>query len=175
MSTSEAVQQLLDRRSIEDVLILYSHCVDAQQVDRLVDEVYAPDGVDDHGQGDVVGREALRAWFEEVLGHLAASAHNITNLSIEIEGDRATARSNLTAWVWTKAKRDGNPLRPADYVILLAYVDTLRRYPTGWRIQRRELQPNGESIIALGELPRTQKGAHALADRLGKASKPACR
>lgn len=111
MSTSEAVQQLLDRRSIEDVLILYSHCVDAQQVDRLVDEVYAPDGVDDHGQGDVVGREALRAWFEEVLGHLAASAQ----------------------------------------------------------------QPNGESIIGLGELPRTQKGAHALADRLGKASKPACR
>lgn len=167
MSTGEAVRQLLDRQAVEDVLILYSHCIDTRQVDRLVDEVYAPEGVDDHGEGDVVGREALREWFEEVLGHLAASAHNITNLSIEIDGDTATARSNLTAWVWTRAKHDGKPLRPADYVIVLAYVDTLRRRPAGWRIERRELQPNGESIIGLGELPQTQKGAHALADRLG--------
>jgi hypothetical protein len=166
MSTTEAVQQLLDRRAIEDVLNLYSYCVDTQQVDRLVDEVYAPDGVDDHGEGDVVGRDALQAWFEEVLSHLAASAHNITNVSIELDGDSATARSNLTAWVWTKAKRDGNPLRPADYVIVLTYVDTLRRSESGWRIQRRELEPNGESIIGVGELPGTQKGAHALAGRL---------
>jgi ketosteroid isomerase-like protein len=160
------IQRLLDRQAIEEVLTLYSHCIDTRDVDRLVEEVYAPDGVDDHGEGDVVGREALRAWFEEVLGHLAASAHNITNLQIEVDGDTATARSNLTAWVWTKAKHDGNPLRPADYVIVLAYVDTLQRYPVGWRIRRRELEPNGESIIGLGELPRTQTGAHALADRL---------
>ena len=165
MSIENDVRELLDRQRIADVLHRYCYLVDVQDLDRMVEEVFAPDGSDDHGEGPVVGREAIRDWFVVNTANIAGNAHNISNVMIELDGDHATMRSTVTSWTWTRANSNGDPLRPADYVLVLNYVDRLSRHPEGWRIDRRVLVSNGESVVGLGSLPGTQRGIHALAKK----------
>jgi hypothetical protein len=164
-SLEQAVRELLDRQAIVDVLHRYCHLVDVQQLDRMVEEVFAPDGSDDHGEGPVVGRRAIRDWFVDNTANIAGNAHNISNVMIELDGDRATMRSTVTSWTWTREHSGAGALRPADYVLVLNYVDELSRYPEGWRIDRRVLVSNGESVVGIGSLPPTQRGIHALASK----------
>lgn len=165
MSVEDQVRKLVDREAILEVLHRYCHLVDVQDLEGMVEEVFAPDGSDDHGEGPVVGRSAIRDWFLENTANIAGNAHNISNVVIDVDGDRATMRSTVTSWTWTRENSDGDPLRPADYVLVLNYVDELSRHPEGWRIDRRVLVTNGESVVGVGSLPRTQHGIHALASR----------
>ena len=66
MSLEDDVRYLIDRQAIVDVLHTYCHLVDTRQIDRMVEEVFAPDGSDDHGQGPVAGA-SIAAWFHEAM------------------------------------------------------------------------------------------------------------
>jgi hypothetical protein len=165
MTLEEQVRELVDRQAILDVLHRYCHLVDLQDLDAMVEEVFAPDGSDDHGEGPVVGRSAIRDWFVANTANIAGNAHSISNVVIDVDGDRATMRSTVTSWTWTRVKSNGDPLRPADYVLVVGYRDELRRHPEGWRIDRRVLVSNGESVVGLGSLPATQTGMNALAQK----------
>jgi hypothetical protein len=171
MSFEADVRRLVDHQAILDVLHRYCYLVDNQDLDRMVEEVFAPDGSDDHGEGPVFGREAIRDWFVGNTANIAGNAHNISNVVIDIDGDRATMRSTVTSWTWTRATADRGPLRPADYVLVVQYVDALSRYPEGWRIDTRVLYSNGESVIGIGSLPSTQTGMHALARKTEPAAR----
>ncbi len=169
MSLEAAVRELVDRQAILDVLHSYCYLVDTKDLDSMVEEVFAADGSDDHGEGPVVGREAIRDWFVTNIANLAGNSHNISNVMIELDGDHAKMRSTVTSWAWTRENSDGNPLRPADYVLVLNYVDELSRHPEGWRIDTRVLVAIGESVIGIGSMPATQSGVHALAKKSGAA------
>ena len=136
----------------------------------MVREVFSPGGSDDHGEGPVTGREEIAGWFREATANIAANAHNVSNITVEIDGDSARMQSRVTSWTWTMEHAEGGALRPADYVISVSYHDELTRYPEGWRIDRRVLVPHGSEtghhqVLGLGVLPETQKGIHALARR----------
>lgn len=170
MSLEEDVRYLIDRQAVVDVLHRYCQLVDAQDHEAMVREVFAPDGSDDHGEGPVRGREAIAAWFKEATANIAANAHNVSNVVVELDGDTARMQSRVTSWTWTLDNADGGPLRPADYVVSVSYHDELTRYAEGWRIDRRVLVPHGskpghQQVLGLGVLPPTQKGIHALAVR----------
>jgi hypothetical protein len=112
----------------------------------------------------VHGRQAIRDWFvEEGTSNLAATAHAITNVIVERDGDHARMRSLVTSWAWTRESTDAGGLRPADYALSVGYDDQLTKYPEGWRIDRRVVTSNGESIVAVGVVPQTQSHAHVLA------------
>jgi hypothetical protein len=164
------VRELADRAEIEALLHKLCLLVDSFELERLVNEVYAMDGSDDHGGGPVVGRTAIRAWYEDSTRNVAAMAHNISNLVVTIDGDRATAHSNVVAWIWTMANAPAGRMRNVDYALSLRYVDELSRYAEGWRVDRRALVPNVSKtgdpyLVAIGQLPSTQKGIHALSLR----------
>lgn len=163
VNIEESIRRLVDRQAILDVLYAYCDLVDRQELDEMVDRVFAENGSDDHGEGPVVGRTAIRDWFADAVSNIAANAHNVTNVMIEIEGDRATMRSTVTSWTWTRAGASPDPLRPCDYVLVLQYHDRLSRHPEGWRIDERVLVSNGVSPVGAGRLPETQKGIQALA------------
>lgn len=170
MALEDDVRYLVERQAIVDVLHRYCDLVDEQDHERMAAEVFAPDGSDDHGQGPVVGREAIAAWFVEATANIAANAHNVSNVVVEIDGDRARMRSRVTSWTWTMETLEAGPLRPADYVVSVRYHDELTRYPEGWRIDRRVLVPHGAergrpNVLGMGVLPGTQLGIHALARR----------
>lgn len=167
MELEDDVRWLVDRQRIVDLKHRWCHLVDSFQLERLVEETYAADGIDDHGEGPVQGRDAIRAWYEDSTRNVAAVAHNISNIVVEIDGDTARMRSNVITLTWTMASADGGPQRSIDYGLSLAYDDALSRYPEGWRFDRKVLVSNtskdgGSHVVAFGQLPETQRGIQAL-------------
>ncbi len=169
MASGKAMISLEDRREIEDVLVHLCYLIDTFQIERL-DEVYTEDGSDDHGGGPVVGWEAIKAWYADSTANVAAAAHNVTNLWVEPTEGGATARSSVTAWIWTMDGPVGEPMRPASYALSLRYFDTLVSGPSGWRVKSRVLVPNVSKtnvpyLVAVGKVPTTQSGIHSLSRR----------
>lgn len=162
------VRELVERQAIVDVLHRYCYLFDTQQLDELVEQVFAEEGSDDHGGGPVQGRPALREWFGQAATNIASSLHTVSNIIVDRDGEGATMRSSCVSWTWTRESEHLGPLRPADYVVTGYYVDQLRRYAEGWRIDRRVLESNGQSIVGVGTIPPTQSGLHALAARMAR-------
>jgi hypothetical protein len=170
MSPEETVRQLADKQAIVELNHRLCHLIDSFQLDRMVEEVFAVDACDDHGEGPVRGRDAIRAWYEGSTANVASVSHNICNAIVELDGDRASMRSNVIVWSWMLSSADRGPLRAADYGLSLNYLDELTRYEEGWRIDSRVLvshvsKAGTASVVTVGELPQTQKGIHALARR----------
>jgi hypothetical protein len=125
-----------DRLEIDEVLTRYATAIDTQQYD-LLDGVFTPDADCDY---EVVGgfrgdRAAFKAWLAEVMGFFEFHMHYVTNRSVTLDGDTATAVSYLY-----------NPcvLKGGDGEVLTEggrYHDRLVRTPDGWRIATRREEP----------------------------------
>lgn len=145
-----ALDELSDVRAIKDILHLFCELLDTNQPQRIGNEIFTADGIDDHGSGIIVGRDSLNAYFMQVRESVRGSMHNLSNIIIEIDGDTASARSNVLAWMWYGLR---SPVEPADCVLMGSYVDQLRRESDGWRISDRRVRPIGISMVAAGTLP----------------------
>jgi len=141
---------LADREAIGELLAHYCFCLDSRRPDRLVDEVFADDAVDDHGLGEWRGRVRIKEAFDDIMARFAGTAHVLGNIHIELAGDEARSRAYVTAWHWLSSEPAN---RPADFVVVGAYLDDLRRQSNGWRIIRRRFRPVGSSVLAVEELP----------------------
>jgi hypothetical protein len=167
MSIEDDVRDLVERQAIVDVINDYCYYVDLRDFDTMVEKVWAVDGSDAHGERVVRGRKAIRDWYqEEGTVNLAANVHAITNVMVERDGDHAKMLSTVTSWAWTKESAHKGSLRPADYATSSKYNDELSKYPEGWRIDRRVVSSNGESILAVGAIPESQSHLRARAERL---------
>lgn len=144
-----SAQELADREAVLEVLHHYCYCVDHKHPDRVADEVFAPDAVDDHAYATWTGREELREAFRWICAHFAATAHLLANPRIRVEGDVAHSHVHVTAWHWMP----GGSRREADFVVVGTYEDELRRLEEGWRIVHRRFRRVGPTPSALGELP----------------------
>lgn len=155
MSTLPRTDPIADRCEIEALLIRYCTLVDRGDVDALVLEVFADDGVDNHGLGVWRDREGLRDGFNWVLSRFAGTVHQITNVAVQLDGDRATSRCYVTGWHWLPREGEGRRAagRQADFVVVGAYDDELERRPEGWRIVHRTFRPVGHSVVGVGQLP----------------------
>ncbi len=138
-----------DRAAVLDVLHHYCHCVDTRDPDGIADQVFAPDGVDDHGFGRWVGREPIREAFTSIVARFAATAHLLSNVRVTVDGDEAHARSHVTAWHWLPGSTSGQ----VDFVMLGTYEDHLVRLREGWRIGHREFRRLGPTPTTFGDLP----------------------
>jgi 3-phenylpropionate/cinnamic acid dioxygenase small subunit len=135
-----------DEREIEALMVRYAWMVD-QRKWELMDSVFAPDATIDYtSTGGRKGsyRETLR-WLDRALEPWPTNLHFLTNLAVEVAGDRARARSYFLAPM-ARAQPDGS-----QDVITNAgvYLDALVRTPDGWRISERVCQ----QTIMIGRLP----------------------
>ncbi len=142
--------ELADREAIRELLAHYCFLIDSCQPGRMVDEVFTDDAVDDHGLGQWRGREGINAAFDDILTRFAGTAHVLGNIHIELARDEAKSRAYVTAWHWLAPDPS---IHPADFVVVGAYLDRLRRDSAGWRIVHRRFRPVGSSVLAVGELP----------------------
>jgi hypothetical protein len=128
-----AVETLLQRNAISDLLDSYAEAVDGRDWASLR-ELFTADALLDYtSSGGPRGpREEVLAWVEQTLPTVRLTQHLITNKRITIDGYRATARSQML-----------NPLLldggEGPQLILLGghYDDRLQRSPDGWRIAQR--------------------------------------
>src|ERR1700688_3971356 len=84
--SAEAIQTLIDKQAISDVLMRYCRAIDRRDAD-LLRKVYWPDAIDDHAvfKGDVEAFIAYSFPFMEGV----VSAHSIANILIDLCGDNS--------------------------------------------------------------------------------------
>jgi len=135
-----------DYRAVEQLLYRYAWMVDRRKWE-LMDEVFSADGTIDYastgGPGAMPYRAALE-WLDRALKPWPLNLHHITNIAVDVDGDRGESRCYFTAPM-------GRPVGGGQDVITNAgfYLDTLMRTPQGWRIAARVC----DMTIQIGRMP----------------------
>ena len=127
----DRIQRLEDRAEIRHLSVEYGQHMDSKNW-KGFSEVFAEDGDLVAAIGVVTGREAIVNLFDPVLRDVQQSFHVFSEPDIEVDGDRATARSKWT-YVWTGP--DGYP----QILQYGHYQDTLERIDGRWLFRRREV------------------------------------
>ena len=132
--TAADLAHVADRLAIDDVLTRYALALDTQQWD-LLDTVFTLDAsVDYTSAGGVKGSfPEVKDWLVQVLSGFTMTQHLVTNRSVTVEGDTATARSYFYNPMGMRRK-DGSM---ALFFCGGYYHDRLARTGDGWRIVER--------------------------------------
>jgi ketosteroid isomerase-like protein len=126
----EALRRLIDERDIYRLLVHYAERIDANDPEGAAD-CFTADGVGIYW-GEYRGRAAIAARLGGILDDFSATSHHLSNVSIEVSGDRATALSYVYAF--HRLRRDDSPLH-----VWGRWIDRIERAEDGWRFARREV------------------------------------
>jgi hypothetical protein len=155
-----ALEELLARRQIEDLVMRYSRGIDRLDPEA-VRSCYHPDGTDEH-TGFVGPRDEFVEWVMPLLRRFDGTMHLVCNHYSEVDGDRAVAESYGLAYHWAEPFEDVR----RNFVSAFRYVDQLERRDGEWRIKARAavrewtraLDPAGW-IPPEGKAPEGSRGA----------------
>jgi hypothetical protein len=166
--SAEALQQLLDKQAITEVLYRYARGVD--RCDRAtMATVYWPDAEDDHMVFKGGGQALLDYLYNAVL-HMR-TAHRVTNVLIEFE---SAVSAHCESYVWAYHNMAVGEGRE-DVVFGGRYVDRFAKRGEEWRIAKRQVvmdyfqrQPASTDLGVFGALQFT--GGHYPADPIYERS-----
>jgi len=145
-SIEERLQALEDEREIRDLLIHYAQRLDGRDHKGYA-ALFARDGRWSGKLGDYTGPEAIEAMLVQAFGPTPEGFRNInnfhlmTNMVIQVDGDRATAHSRITYFERSPESRP---------VAMLAgrYEDELVREDGRWLFKHRHV---------VGEIPTAEE------------------
>jgi 3-phenylpropionate/cinnamic acid dioxygenase small subunit len=146
--TDLTLAELADRLAIQELLYRYARMVDFRQW-QLFDQVFAKDATCDYvSSGGIAGgaREVMD-WLDRALAPWPTNIHAVTNLEIEFDAARTSAKTTCY-FVAPMARGEMGK----DQVVITnsgLYVDRLRKTTEGWRIAEREMR----MTIMQGSLP----------------------
>ena len=114
--------------------VLYRYCRALDRMDRdLADTVWHPGGTADYGptfQGPASGLlDVMWAGHAKLLGH----SHQVTNVLIEVDGDRAASEAYVTGTLWDLTEAGAL----AQLVAVGRYLDRWSRRDGRWAIAER--------------------------------------
>ncbi len=134
MSDQQWLADFKDRHEIEECLKRYSTAIDTQNFE-LLDTVFVPEAdVDYRPAGGIQGNRAeVKEWLAKTLVMFATMQHSITNICIELDGDRASSVCNLFNPMGIARKDGGMDV----FFCGGCYRDELVRTEEGWRITSR--------------------------------------
>lgn len=117
--------------AIEQVLYHYAYALDAREYGAL-DEVFSPDAKLHTSAGTLMSPAQYKAMCEIELAKLDGTHHMVTNTSVTVDGDRATARA------YFQAQHVKRSLAPDAQFLMAGWVDDVfERRAVGWRITER--------------------------------------
>jgi hypothetical protein len=129
-SRDPALQELLDKQAIHEVLLRYCRGVDRRD-EELLHSVYHADAVHEYGEYAMNGREFAELIVDSI-GRFASTSHFLTNVSTEVHGDVAHSESYVLA-----CHRKEESGEKSDLTLALRYVDRLERREGVWGIVHR--------------------------------------
>jgi hypothetical protein len=132
MSDAESLRAIADRQEITDLIHRYCRSVDRLDV-PLGRSIWHEDGTADYGktvyQGP--GRDIIDQICAQHL-HTLHHSHQVANISIDLDGDRAGSESYVTA---TLRLKSGDQLR--QITVWGRYVDRWSRRNGRWGLDHR--------------------------------------
>ncbi|GAA1075825.1 nuclear transport factor 2 family protein [Tsukamurella spumae] len=131
---SNALQRLVDKDAIGDLLVHFSYVVDEKDWQAWAD-CFDDDPHVEFPFASFDGRDGLGEWAERALAPYPVTHHLNGNLEIVLDGDTAEARVKLLA---AHLPSSGDPGTHFD--VAGTYHWSLSRTPNGWRISRLRLE-----------------------------------
>jgi hypothetical protein len=132
---SRAVQELIDREAIRDLVLCYSRGVDKFDI-ALLRDLYTEDGTDTHGDTFDGPADAFCDFLEQSLPHGLFSGHSVCNHMIGIDGDIGEGEVYALSTAIIPDMSGGNQ-REEDFMFV-RYIDNYRRCDDGkWRFSKR--------------------------------------
>ncbi len=134
MAREMSLREVSDRIAINDLLTRYTVAID-QKDWSLLDTCFTPDAqVDYTTSGGTKGvYPEVRAWLEKALAIFPITMHFISNSTVELDGDRATARTYvINPMVFVNPDGTQHIFTVGAY-----YNDKLVCSDDGWRIAER--------------------------------------
>jgi len=134
MTTSEsAIQMLIDKAEIRDVLSRYCRGLDRMDKEMAYG-VWHPGATAFYdGIYEGTGRGFID-WVWQAHAAMDRHSHQITNVLIEVHGDRATSEAYVTVVLWTLPDEYG---RQKELVGRGRYLDRFARKNGRWAIEHR--------------------------------------
>jgi 3-phenylpropionate/cinnamic acid dioxygenase small subunit len=126
----KALQHLIDRAAIQDLLVRYAHCVDRRDLEGVA-ACFTADAEYRGSLGDGTIENALVA-LRDRMARYESTMHLLGNQLIEIDGDRA--RSETYAIAHHRLNNDGDR---RTLTVGVRYADDLVRREGRWVICRR--------------------------------------
>jgi ketosteroid isomerase-like protein len=134
-----------DRAQIEDLQARYMFALDFKDAEAYA-STFANDGVLDYGAGEIRGREAIRNFVVESKKtsearaakdtsglRPAAGRHNVTNLVLKIDGNKAIGRA-----YWFHYENN-NPKRTSSLDSFGHYEDEMVKVNGKWLFSKRKI------------------------------------
>ena len=131
--SDDPLRALLDRQAIRDVLSRYCRGLDRMDKEMAY-AVWHPDGTAFYdGIFEGTGHGFVD-WVWEAHAQMERHSHQITNVLIELDGDRATSEAYVTVALWTLPDAEG---RQQELVGRGRYLDRWERREGSWAIAHR--------------------------------------
>jgi hypothetical protein len=167
--TDPAVQRLVDRQAIADVVLRYCRGIDRLDLE-LVRACYHPDATDEHGT--FLGtRDEYVDWVAGILTRFTGTMHVVANQLIELDddggaGDRDIARCETygVAYHWGDPPDDSR----RNFTTGFRYVDRFARRDGEWRIAQRVAVREWTHVVPAEQqlgIPPERDGRRGLRDR----------
>jgi hypothetical protein len=157
MTVSEAVEALVAKSEITEKIYLYGRGCDRADSDVLK-AIYHPDATEEHGVFSGPARDFV-GMVVEVRSTFASMSHHISNVIVELDGDKALAESYFLAVGFGQAGEQA-----ADDVMLGGRcLDRFERRDGDWRIAHRQVVFDWYFLVA---------GAGDFTDRLARDWRP---
>ena len=130
---SSAVDDLVAKQAITEVIYTYCSALDRMDLE-LAHTVWHPDGTADYGASMYQGTGAgFIDWVWVQHAGMFGHSHQITNILIDVDGDRAGSEAYVTAAL--RLPSDGE--QAVEIVSRGRYVDTWSRRNGRWAIDHR--------------------------------------
>lgn len=122
------VSDLIDKQEIVDALMRYTRGIDRVDLE-LIESAFHPDAIDNHGPVKGSVRDLI-AHAQKVFPTFHVSQHRISNIQIELHGDKANVESYLLAIHVIN--------EPAvEELVFGRYIDLFERRNSEWKIANR--------------------------------------
>jgi hypothetical protein len=159
MGDGDEVAELVAKQEITEVL--YRYCRGLDRMDRaLADTVWHVDGTADYvGMFDGTA-DGFLDWVWVQHEALYRHSHQITNILIEVDGDRAASEAYVTVALRIKAGEDRT-----DIVSRGRYLDRWSRRDGRWAIDARVYVEDLQSVTPLGPVASADASPASRRDR----------
>lgn len=125
---NDRMQQLLDKQDITEALLRFVRGID--RIDKeLILSAFHPDATDDHGPFKGSAAD-FTEWALMVLKTWKVSQHRISNIQIELHGDRANVETYLMALHVPETPQ-------VEEIVFGRYLDLFERRNGEWKIAHR--------------------------------------
>jgi hypothetical protein len=159
MSDFSSLQAIADRQAITDLIYRYCRAVD--RIDHeLGYSIWHDDGMVDYGNYYQGGHRGL---IDKICANhlqMQCHSHQMTNIIIELDGDRASSESYVTAYL--RIERNG---QLKQMTVLSRYIDTWSRRHDHWGIDKRIAIRDLDEIRDITPMSPANEGSRDKSDR----------